>query len=65
MSVHKYSSALFAFAILAIASCGQPKVETELLPETRQGMIYLDFTEAQNVARTEGKSILLDMWRPG
>lgn len=65
MSGYMKSKAALALALCALASCARPAVETELLPETRDGMFYLDFAEAQTVARAEGKSILLDMWRPG
>ena len=65
MSGHNRTTAVLAFALCALASCGSPAVETQLLPETREGIFYLDFAEAQTVARAEGKSILLDMWRPG
>ena len=47
------------------AACAQKSGEVQLHPETREGMFYLRFAEAQEVARTEGKHLLLDFWRPG
>jgi hypothetical protein len=56
---------LLTFTLCALASCAQPSGDTQLVPETREGIFYLDFAEAQAVAQAEGKAILLDMWRPG
>jgi hypothetical protein len=58
-------SLLAALAVGMLSACGKPAGDTRLVPETREGMFYLDFAEAQQAARSEGKAILLDMWRPG
>ena len=50
---------------VALAVCAKQNAEVQLLPETREGMFYLNFAEAQGVAQSEGKHLLVDFWRPG
>lgn len=56
---------LVSAAPLALAVCAKQNAEVQLLPETREGMFYLNFAEAQGVAQSEGKHLLVDFWRPG
>jgi hypothetical protein len=39
--------------------------ETQLYPETRDGMFYTVFAEAQQLAIDQDKLILAAFWRPG
>ena len=58
--------ALLALAApVALAVCAKQAAEVQLLPETREGMFYLNFAEAEGVAQAEGKHLLVDFWRPG
>jgi len=49
----------------ALAGCMGTSGEVELLPESREGMFYNVFAEAQQEALKQNKHILLDLWRPG
>ena len=60
---------LLAFVICAapaaLTVCARQSAEVQLLPETREGMFYLNYAEAKDVAQAEGKHLLVDFWRPG
>jgi hypothetical protein len=64
MAVLRRAGWLVAACALLLA-CSRQTGEVQLLPESREGMFYLNFAEAQQVAQSEGKHILLDFWRPG
>ena len=48
-----------------LAGCSTPPGETQLVPDTKDGMFYTVFAEAQREAAESDKYILLEMWRPG
>jgi hypothetical protein len=48
-----------------LAGCMGSAGEVELVPESREGIFYTSFEEAQREAQSQNKHILLDMWRPG
>lgn len=50
---------------LALTGCMGTSGDVELLPESREGMFYNVFAEAQQEAQKQNKHILLDLWRPG
>ena len=54
-----------ALALGAAFGCSQQANEVQLMPETREGMILMNFAEAKAAAQAENKMILVDMWRPG
>ena len=54
--------AVLIFILSATGGCGG---EVELRPPGRDGMFYLDFSEASRLAAESNRYILLDMWRPG
>lgn len=56
---------VLGLALGLAAACAKQQAEVELHPETREGMFYMRYTEAQEVARTEGKLLFVDFWRPG
>ena len=56
---------VLGLALGLAAACAKQQAEVELHPETREGMFYMNYAEAKEVARTEGKQLLVDFWRPG
>jgi hypothetical protein len=58
-------AAVLAVTALATWACSRQVNLVQLVPETREGMFYLNFAEAREVAQREDKHILLDFWRPG
>jgi len=49
----------------SIAGCMGRSGEVELVPESREGVFFTSFEDAQREAQSQNKHILLDMWRPG
>jgi hypothetical protein len=54
-----------ALMTLLLVGCSAVPGETQLVPESRDGMFYTVFAEAQRDAAAADKYILLEMWRPG
>lgn len=55
----------WATAAILLSACAQKNAEVQLQPETREGLFYLQFAEAREVAQRENKHLLVDFWRPG
>jgi hypothetical protein len=53
------------FIVIAAAAMMAACTETQLYPETRDGMFYTVFAEAQQLAIDQDKLILAAFWRPG
>ncbi len=62
---HGLLTLVICAAPAALAVCARQNAEVQLLPETREGMFYLNYAEAKQVAQAEGKHLLVDFWRPG
>ena len=61
----RLSLAITALILALLMGCSVTPGETQLVPETRDGIFYTDFAAAQAEAAASDKYILLDMWRPG
>jgi hypothetical protein len=57
--------AIVALTLVSALGCSVTPGDTQLVPESRDGMFYTVFAEAQREAVTSDKYILLEMWRPG
>lgn len=62
---HGLLALLVCAAPAALAVCARQSGEVQLLPESREGMFYMNYAEAQEVAQSQGKHLLVDFWRPG
>jgi hypothetical protein len=54
---------VLAGAVFFLGGCGTQEVQ--LLPAEREGIFYTSLATAEQVAQSEGKHMLLELWRPG
>lgn len=56
--------AALALAVVVALGCAPSSQDNETRPPTRDGLFYLNFAEARNVAQAENKMMLVEFWRP-
>ena len=57
--------AIGTLILVLVMGCSVTPGDTQLVPESRDGMFYTAFAEAQREAEASDKYILVEMWRPG